>query len=160
MSGNALVHIILTFNSTSRDCRFRPARTRLHSPRPQSLTVACSLYREYHGAVTHRSQPYRRGRFPRPSARVDFSVHHRDVERFSYYGMRALLVLYMVKYLLLPAVMMYRNRHPARRARKHIRPARRATLRIADLWSLYRVCLSDPSLEAGLRTTCSVSAAP
>ena len=56
---------------------------------------------EHHGAVRHRSHCYL-GRFSRPSARLDLPVHQRDVERFSYYGMRALLVLYMVKYLLLP----------------------------------------------------------
>ena len=49
---------------------------------------------------------------PRPvTATGDFLGHPRGLaflfttemwERFSYYGMRALLVLYMVKYLLLP----------------------------------------------------------
>jgi POT family proton-dependent oligopeptide transporter len=46
-----------------------------------------------------------------PAAEGDFFGHPRGLtflfttemwERFSYYGMRALLVLYMVKYLLLP----------------------------------------------------------
>ncbi len=48
----------------------------------------------------------------KPAARAEFFGHPRGLsflfatemwERFSYYGMRALLVLYMVKYLLLPA---------------------------------------------------------
>src|SRR5713226_4810756 len=48
---------------------------------------------------------------PRSAAHADFLGHPRGLtflfatemwERFSYYGMRALLVLYMVKYLLAP----------------------------------------------------------
>src|ERR1700682_2876274 len=64
-------------------------------------------------------------------------------ERFSYYGMRGLLVLYMVKYLLLPGHDDVIGLGAVRGV--HVRPAR-AILRIADLWSLYRVCLSDPPL--------------
>ena len=60
-------------------------------------------------------------------------------ERFSYYGMRSLLVLYMTKYLLLPE-------HSGdvrglldgeERARRHFRPARRAAAVVADLGLLY-----------------------
>ena len=64
-------------------------------------------------------------------------------ERFSYYGMRSLLVLYMTKYLLLPE-------HSGdvrglldgeERARSHVRPARRAAAVVADLGLLYRARL-------------------
>jgi POT family proton-dependent oligopeptide transporter len=61
-------------------------------------------------SVPHR--PARRARAdPIRAAEGDFLGHPRGLtflfttemwERFSYYGMRALLVLYMVKYLLLP----------------------------------------------------------
>jgi hypothetical protein len=52
-------------------------------------------------------------------------------ERFSYYGMRTLLVPYMVKYLLLPG-------HGGVIGLGAVWSPRLATLRIADLWSLYR----------------------
>ncbi len=61
-------------------------------------------------------------------------------ERFSYYGMRSLLVLYMTKYLLL-ADHCRQRRRPAYRqagARSHVRPARRAAAVVADLGLLYR----------------------
>ena len=49
-------------------------------------------------------------------------------ERFSYYGMRALLVLYMVKYLLQPE-----RRHRARRVEANVRGDVRAAWRAAVL---------------------------
>jgi len=103
MSGNALVHINLDVQTLPLDCRFRPARTRLHSPRPQSLTVACSLYREisWRCARTIRNRT-REDAFPRHPRGLTFLFTTEMWERFSYYGMRALLVLYMVNNLCCP----------------------------------------------------------
>ena len=50
----------------------------------------------------HSPAPAPRERFGHPAA-LSFLFATEMWERFSYYGMRALLVLYMVKYLLLPA---------------------------------------------------------
>jgi proton-dependent oligopeptide transporter, POT family len=62
--------------------------------------------------MPHRCSPARRAHIDRVRATEgDFLGHPRGLtflfatemwERFSYYGMRALLILYMVKYLLLP----------------------------------------------------------
>ena len=64
-------------------------------------------------------------------------------ERFSYYGMRSLLVLYMTKYLLLARSLRQRRRPVRRQARagKSVRPARRAAAVVADLGPLYRARL-------------------
>src|ERR1700731_1840994 len=81
------------------------------------------------------------------AAESDFFGHPRGLtflfttemwERFSYYGMRTLLVLYMVKYLLLPGHGGVIGLGAVRDARTHIWSPRLATLRIADLWSVYR----------------------
>jgi hypothetical protein len=62
-------------------------------------------------SAPHHRRPARRAGTNRIAAEGDFLGHPRGLtflfttemwERFSYYGMRALLVLYMVKYLLLP----------------------------------------------------------
>ncbi len=60
-------------------------------------------------------------------------------ERFSYYGMRSLLVLYMTKYLLLPehAGDVRGLLDGEERARRHFRPARCAAAVVADLGLLY-----------------------
>ena len=70
-------------------------------------------------------------------------------ERFSYYGMRALLVLYMTKYLLLPehAGNVLGLRGAQERARSGVRPARRAALVVADLRPLHGARLSDADLR-------------
>src|SRR5260370_1355472 len=76
-----------------RDCRNSPAM--LTRPRLGNLAMALSDTRSD----------------GQPSGTTDFLGHPRGLtflfstemwERFSYYGMRALLVLYMVKYLLRP----------------------------------------------------------
>ena len=69
-------------------------------------------------------------------------------ERFSYYGMRALLVLYMVKYLLQPerAENVIGLASAQGRAGSGVRPARRAAVRLAHLRPLHRARLfhADP----------------
>ena len=66
-------------------------------------------------------------------------------ERFSYYGMRALLVLYLVKYLLLPE---HSGQVIGLATLKggleiDIRPARHAAFRLADLRIVYGARLPD-----------------
>ena len=84
-------------------------------------------------------------------------------ERFSYYGMRALLVLYMVKYLFQPerAQTVIGFAALQERAGIAVRPARHPAAVLADLRLLHRARLS----HAGPRrlcspTACSASAAP
>ena len=74
-------------------------------------------------------------------------------ERFSYYGMRALLVLYMTKYLLIDghadAALGLGGLKSAARGR--IRPARRAAARLADLRPLHGARLSDADFRRPAR---------
>ena len=70
-------------------------------------------------------------------------------ERFSYYGMRALLVLYMVKYLLLPehaenVIGLGALQAPVR---IDVRAARRAAVLLAHLRPLYRPRLSHAAVR-------------
>ena len=66
-------------------------------------------------------------------------------ERFSYYGMRALLVLYMVKYLFEPARIenVIGFAHAAAIAGVSVRTARCAAARLAGLWLLHGLGVSD-----------------
>ena len=100
----------------------------------------------------------------RPSARLCTFLFATEMwERFSYYGMRALLVLYMVKYLLRPAARRRRRRarrvHAARwnscsaRWRRSLSP-RRSTA------STPGSSISRRSSAACWPTACSASAAP
>ena len=70
-------------------------------------------------------------------------------ERFSYYGMRALLVLYMVKYLLLPghAENVIGLGALRQRARIDVRAARRPAVLLAHLRPVYRPRLSHAHLR-------------
>ena len=88
----------------------------------------------------------------RPSKGLTFLFATEMWERFSYYGMRALLVLYMVDYLLKPerAASGHRPRRAKTRARSADRPARRAAARVAHLRALHRLRVShaDPRRAA------------
>ena len=84
-------------------------------------------------------------------------------ERFSYYGMRALLVLYMVKYLLLPehADTVIGLAALQARARSDVGTARRPAVRLAHLWALHRPrLLHAADRRASSPTVCSASTAP
>jgi hypothetical protein len=122
-------------------------------------------------SAPHRRSPARRARTDRiRAAEGDFLGHPRGLtflfttemwERFSYYGMRALLILYMVKYLLLPGhddVIGLGAVHGVLESMfgpSACNPSHpRFMVSIPDLFT------SPRSLEAGLRITCSVSAAP
>ena len=74
-------------------------------------------------------------------------------ERFSYYGMRSLLVLYMTKYLLLAdhSGDVVGLLGAQARARKRLRPARRAAAVVADLGPLYRARLFHADLRRASR---------
>ena len=76
-------------------------------------------------------------------------------ERFSYYGMRALLVLYMVKYLLLPAQAgdVVGLAALQERAGSRVRAARAAAFRLADLRLLHRRSSISRRSSAGCSPT-------
>jgi hypothetical protein len=85
---------------------------RLLKSRRQCNNALAGLMKSFRTkSALHHRRPARRAGTNRIAAEGDFLAHPRGLtylfttemwERFSYYGMRALLVLYMVKYLLLP----------------------------------------------------------
>ena len=84
-------------------------------------------------------------------------------ERFSYYGMRALLVLYMTKHLLVPEqagnVLGFAAFKSGLEAA--LRSARSPAALVADLRALHGVRLPDADSSAACSpTACSASAAP
>ena len=93
----------------------------------------------------------------RTAARADLFGHPRGLaflfatemwERFSYYGMRALLVLYMVKYLLLPPQAgRVLGLASFKSALEAVFGPLDAALRLADLRLLHRARLSDADLR-------------
>ena len=100
--------------------------------------------------------------FQRPGAEAVLFGHPRGLaflfttemwERFSYYGMRALLVLYMTKHLLAARAgrERARPRGPQERARSGIRSARSAALVFADLRALHGARLSDADFRRSPR---------
>jgi len=129
---------------------FDHARTQLYFAATAEFTDAGSWYWNI-CAVRQLIHPYRGGFLGHPRG-LTFLFTTEMWERFSYYGMRALLVLYMVKYLLPLAMTTSSGSACARCARKHIRPARRATLRIADLWFYTGLFTSPHSLRLACRS--------
>ena len=105
----------------------------------------------------------------RIAAEGDFLGHPRGLtflfttemwERFSYYGMRALLVLYMVKYLLLPGHDAVIGLGTVCGVLESIFGPLGVQPFASQIYNLYTgFVYLTPSLEAGLRITCSVSAA-
>jgi proton-dependent oligopeptide transporter, POT family len=109
-------------------------------------------------------------RTDRIAAEGDFLGHPRGLtfllttemwERFSYYGMRALLVLYMVKYLLLPGHDNVIGLGVLRGVLESMFGPLRVQPFASQIYGLYTGLFTSPRfLEACLRITFSVSATP
>jgi len=118
--------------------------TQLYSPRPQSLlTPGLGIGNIMALSGTNRIPT--EGDFLGHPRGLTFLFTTEIVGAFSYYGMRRAARLYMVKYCCRLAMTTSSGSRCARCARKAYSAARVQPFAIADLWSLYRVCLPHPT---------------